>query len=190
LFVYLVYNPSQLFSSGKLTGVVGVKSPTTVLEYISYFEAAYLIYLLPSFTWSVKAQSLSPKKIYIADTGLIKTGAVSFNGNFGALLENFVFNSLRKNADIGGSSSGLDIYYFSGKNGGECDFIVNPRNKPSCIQVCWELTHDNQDREINGLLEAMDFFNLDNGTILTFNTEDIIQTAGKKINVIPAWKYE
>jgi predicted AAA+ superfamily ATPase len=188
LFVYLISNPSQLFSSGKLTGIVGVKSPTTVLEYISYFEAAYLLYLLPSFAWSVKAQSLSPKKIYIADTGLIKTGAVSFSGNYGALLENFVFNSLRIKTDNGSSYAGLDIYYFTGKNGCECDFIINPHNKPSCIQVCWELTHDNQDREINGLLEAMDFFNLDNGTILTFNTEDIIQTAGKKINVTPAWK--
>jgi len=184
LFVYLLSNPAQLFSSGKLTGVVGVKSPTTVLEYISFFEAAYLIHLLPSFSWSVKAQSLSPKKVYIADTGLIKTGAVSFSGNYGALLENYVFNSLR----IKTGASGADIYYFTGKNGAECDFIIGPRGKPACIQVCWELTHDNQDREINGLLEAMDFFNLDNGTIITFDTEDIIQTAGKKINVIPAWK--
>jgi len=189
LFVYLVSNPSQLFSSGKMTGVVGVKSPTTVLEYISYFEAAYLIYLLPSFAWSVKAQSLSPKKVYIADTGLIKTGSVSFSGNNGALLENFVFNSLRIKTGVIGSTAGMDIYYFTGKENRECDFIVDPRGKPSCIQVCWELTHDNQDREINGLLEAMDFFKLDNGTILTFNTEDIIQTAGKKIIVIPAWKY-
>jgi len=189
LFVYLVSNPSQLFSPSKLTGVVGVKSPTTVLEYISYLEASYLVCLLPSFAWSVKAQSLSLKKIYIADTGLIKTGAVSFSGNYGSLLENFVFNSLRINTPPGGSFSGLNIYYFSGKTGAECDFIINPRNKPSCIQVCWELTHDNQDREITGLLEALDFFNLDTGTILTFNTEDIIQTAGKKINVIPAWKY-
>jgi predicted AAA+ superfamily ATPase len=189
LFVYLVSNPAQLFSPSKLTGVVGVKSPTTVLEYISYFEAGYLIHLLPSFSWSVKAQSLSPKKLYIADTGLIKTGAVSFSGNYGALLENFVFNSLRIKAGINVSSAGLDIYYFTGKNGGECDFIISPQGKPSCIQVCWELTNDNQDREINGLLEAMGFFNLDDGTILTFNTEDIIQTAGKKINVIPAWKY-
>jgi predicted AAA+ superfamily ATPase len=189
LFVYLVSNPAQLFSPSKLTGVAGVKSPTTVLEYISYFEAAYLIHLLPSFAWSVKAQSLSPKKVYIVDTGLIKTGAVSFSGNYGALLENIVFNSLRIKPGVGGSSAGQDMYYFSGKNGGECDFIISPHEKPSCIQVCWELTNDNQDREINGLLEAMNFFNLDNGTILTFDTEDIIQTAGKKINVIPAWSF-
>jgi hypothetical protein len=35
----------------------------------------------------------------------------------------------------------------------------------------------------------MEFFNIDRGTILTFNTEDLIQVAGKKIEVVPAWKY-
>ncbi|MDR0321296.1 MAG: ATP-binding protein [Treponema sp.] len=189
LFVYLISNPSQLFSPSRLTNVIGVKSPTTVLEYISFFEAAYLIYLLPCFAWSVKAQSLAPKKVYIADTGLIKTGAVSFSANYGALLENCVFNSLRSKAGVFGSYAERDIYYFTGKNGGECDFIVSPQGKPFCVQVCWELTNDNQDREINGLLEAMDFFELNRGTIITYDTEDIIQTKRKKIEVFPAWKY-
>jgi predicted AAA+ superfamily ATPase len=189
LFVYLVSNPAQLFSPSKLTNVVGVKSPTTVLEYISFFESAYLIHILPRFAWSVKAQNLAPKKLYIADTGLIKTGAVSFSGNSGMLLENCVYNILRAKAGCSGLPADLGIYYFTSKNGSECDFIFSPKNNPSCIQVCWELTIDNQDREINGLLEAMDFFNLDYGLIITFNTEDIIQTAGKKIDVIPVWKY-
>ena len=68
--------------------------------------------------------------------------------------------------------------------------MVSPYTKPSCMQVYRELTLDNQDREINGLLKAMDFFNTEEGIIITFDTEDIIQTAGKKIDVIPAWKYE
>jgi predicted AAA+ superfamily ATPase len=189
LFVYLISNLAQLFSPSKLTGFVGVKSPTTVLEYISFFEAAYLINLLPCFAWSVKAQALAPKKVYIADTGFIKTGSVSFSGNNGALLENCIFNYLRVKFGVRGTSGTSDIYYFTNKNGGECDFIVDPHGKPSCIQACWELTHDNQDREINGLLAAMDFFNLDYGTIITYNSEDIIQTAGKRIEVIPVWKF-
>ena len=185
LFVYLISNPAQLFSPSRLTSVAGVKSHTTVLEYISFFEAAYLIQVLPCFAWSVKAQNLAPKKVYIVDTGLIKTGAVSFSGNFGALLENIVFNSLRISASV----QDFGVYYFAGKNGGECDFVVFRQGKPSCIQVCWELNLENQDREIKGLLKALDFFNLDTGTILTFDTEDIIQTEGKKIEVIPVWKY-
>jgi len=181
LFVYLVTNMSQLFSPSKLTHVAGVKSPTTVLEYISHFETAYLIHLLPCFAWSLKAQSLAPKKVYIADTGMIKTSSVSFTDNSGALLENFVYNNLRMGTD--------DIFYFSGKNGGECDFVLQPHGKPRCIQACWKLTTDNQDREINGLLDAMNFFNIDEGEILTYDDEDVILTKGKRIDVTPAWKW-
>jgi len=181
LFVYLVSNPAQPFSPSRMTGVAGVKSPTTVLEYISFLEAAYLIHLLPCFAWSIKAQSLAPKKVYIVDTGIIKTTSVSFSGNRGALLENFVYNNLRL--------KGGDIFYFSGKNGGECDFILRPHEKPECIQVCWELTGDNQNREINGLLDVMEFFNREEGKILTYDTEDVILTNGKKISVTPAWKW-
>ena len=189
LFLYLVSNPAQLFSPSKLTSIAGVKSSTTVLEYISFFETSYLIQLLPCFSWSVKAQSLSKKKVYIVDTGLINTNSVSFSDNFGALLENLIFNFLHTSIDNSVNLNDQKIFYFTGKTGNECDFILSPYNNPTCIQSCWELTHDNQDREIKGLLEAMDFFNQENGVILTYNTEDLILTAGKSIKVIPAWKY-
>jgi predicted AAA+ superfamily ATPase len=179
--VYLVSNPAQKVSPSRLRQTTGVKSPTTVLEYISYFEAAYLVNLLPCFSWSVKAQSLAPKKVYIADPGIIKTSSVSFSGNKGALLENFIYNYLR--------SVTTDIFYYSDKNGGECDFIVKPHEQPRCIQSCWDITAEDQEREINGLLAAMDFFDQKEGTILTYNTSDIVLTAGKKINVLPTWKW-
>jgi predicted AAA+ superfamily ATPase len=190
LFVYLVSNPAQLFSPSKLTGVTGIKSSTTVLEYISHFESAYLVHLLSCFSWSIKARNLARKKVYIADSGIIKTCSVSFSDNYGALLENFIFCFLRSKTGIKSSKKDMEIFYFSGKNGNECDFILFPYSKPSCIQVCWELTQDNQDREINGLLEAMEFFNLKKGLIITFDTKDVIRTSGKIINVIPAWQTE
>jgi predicted AAA+ superfamily ATPase len=181
LYVYLASNPAQKISPSKLTSVIGVKSPTTVLEYFSYLEAAYLIYLLPCFAWSVKAQSLAPKKLYIADPGFIKTSSISFSDNLAARLENFVYTVLR--------NSNRDIYYYASKDGSECDFIVNPHEQVQCIQVCWDLTLDNQDREIRGLLNAMDFFNQQTGVILTYDTEDIIMTDGKNIDVLPVWKW-
>jgi predicted AAA+ superfamily ATPase len=178
-----------MFSPSKLTGTAGVKSPATVLEYISFFETAYLIQIVPRFAYSVKAQNLAPKKAYVIDPGIIKTSSVSLRESNGALLENFVFNSLR--ARVGAAPRAeRDIYYFTGKNGGECDFIVSPSGgKPSCIQVCWELNAENQEREISGLVEAMDFFDRKSGTIVTFDSEDTINVAGKKIAAIPAWKW-
>ena len=182
LFVYMLSNPAQLVSPSRLRTVAGLKSATTTLEYFSHFEAAYLISRVSCFSWSAKASESAPKKLYIVDPGIIKTGSAAFSGNLGALLENFVFNSLRIKT--------ADLYYFFGKGGGECDFVVDPHGKaPECIQVCWDLNRDNEDREIRGLLEALEFFGAGEGRILTRNTEDLINLEGKKIRVIPAWKY-
>jgi predicted AAA+ superfamily ATPase len=190
LFVYLLSNPARLFSPSRLTEAIGVKSATTVLEYISHFEAAYLIQLLPCFSWSVKAQSLAHKKVYVCDTGLIQTGAFSFSRNDGALLENFVYNALRSSLGSSGLPGGDQLFYFSRKDGGECDFIVRSLEETKCVQVCWELNGDNEGREVNGLLDAMNFFDLNEGEIITHNTEDLILTGGKKIHVRPAWKLD
>ncbi|MCL2832361.1 MAG: ATP-binding protein [Treponema sp.] len=192
LYLYLVTNHSQQISPGKLNQTAGVKSPTTVLEYLSYFEEAYFLNFLHCFAWSAKARSLAPKKVYITDPGFIKTSSVPSGENRGALLENFVYNSIITELASNIKSLEKDVFYFTGKSGHECDFIVSPfTNKPAkplCIQVCYELTAENQDREISGLLEAMDFFKQDSGTIVTFNSEDLINIQGKTINVIPAWK--
>jgi predicted AAA+ superfamily ATPase len=190
LFLYLLSNFSQLFSPSKLKGILEVKSPTTILEYISFFEAAYLIHILPCFAWSVKAQSLAPKKVYVCDTGLIQTGAFSFSQNLGALLENFVYNNIRRNLPSFGLINEKQIFYYKDKKGSECDFIIKSQKKIKCIQVCWELTTENQDREIKGLLNALDFFNLKEGEILTYNSKDLILKDGKTIKVMPAWKRE
>jgi predicted AAA+ superfamily ATPase len=184
LYGFLVSNAAHLISPSKLTEVSGLKSPSTALEYFSWLEAAYLIKLMPRFAWSVKTRSLSPKKLYIADMGIIRTGSRSFTADHGALLENFVFNQLRL--------EGGDIYYFSDKNR-ECDFVINPRGEPDggalCVQVCYELTGDNQGREIAGLCAAMDFFKVSEGTIITRDTRDIILEGGRRIAVVPAWEW-
>ncbi|MCF6358152.1 MAG: ATP-binding protein, partial [Draconibacterium sp.] len=54
---------------------------------------------------------------------------------------------------------------------------------------CYNLTIDNQDREINGLLEAMSYFDKQKGVLVTFNQEDLIVNKNKKIEVMPAYKF-
>ena len=44
-------------------------------------------------------------------------------------------------------------------------------------------------REILGLEEAMNFFKLKKGTIITLEQEETIKENGKTINIIPAWKW-
>jgi len=182
LFTLLLSNAAHLVSPSKLIHAVGVKSPSTILEYFSHFEAAYLIQLVPRFAWSVKSQAIAPKKLYVIDSGLIKFGSLSFSPDKGSLLENFAFLEFRRHTD--------DIFYFSERDC-ECDFIVHPHGgKPLCAQVCWNLDADNEDRELRGLEAALEFFGCSSGFILTANSTDTIIRNGKTIQVVPAYAFD
>ena len=185
LYVYLASNAASLISPSKLKTVAGVKSHTTILDYFSYFENAYLLSLVPKFAWSQKAQSLAPKKVYFTDIGLIRTAGLTFSENAGHILENFVFNELRRKY---GTFDDNQIYYYSDCTW-ECDFVITPLFAPQCIQVCLELNLDNTKRELNGLLAAMDFFKVREGVILTRNSYDLFVKEDKKITIMPAWDY-
>ncbi len=179
LFVLLMSNAGHLISPSKLAPAIGVKSPSTVLTYFSYLEAAYLVSLVPCSSWSPKAQLLAPKKLYVTDSGLIHTSTLSSSRDMGQLLENYVFVELRRRTK--------DILYYSG-SGRECDFVVNPRGRaPLCMQVCRELNSDNEAREVEGLLAALDSFKVDVGYILTGDTRDTIVRGDKRIEVLPAY---
>ena len=57
------------------------------------------------------------------------------------------------------------------------------------IQSCYILDEKNKDREIQGLLEAMEKFKLKEGLILTAEQEDEITINRRKIKVISVWKW-
>jgi predicted AAA+ superfamily ATPase len=77
-----------------------------------------------------------------------------------------------------------DIYYFSEK--GECDFVVfNKDVIQEVVQVCFDLNSDNLNREINGVFEALTFFDKKEGKIITFRQKDHFEKEGRIIEVIP-----
>ena len=67
---------------------------------------------------------------------------------------------------------------------------MKEKNKvTNAIQVCIEVSQENLPREVNGLVEALTFFDLEEGIIITMHQEDEIVQDKKKIHVIPAWKW-
>ena len=54
---------------------------------------------------------------------------------------------------------------------------------------CFELIPKNQEREIAGLLVALQEFELKSGLIVTLDQEEIVQVEGYKIQVIPVYKW-
>ena len=178
---YLLSNIARPMSPSKLTNAVGVKSPSTILEYFSFLESSYLIHVVPRFAYSVKSQMLAPKKIYINDTGLVKAGSTSFTKDNGRLLENAIYCELRRH--------GKEIYYFN-ENESECDFVETKQGQVrQIIQVCWDLNGDNEQREMKGISEALTFFNRNQGVIITANQKDVIREGKHVIHVVPAHEY-
>ncbi len=56
------------------------------------------------------------------------------------------------------------------------------------IQVCMELHNENTDREQKGLLDAMNFFNIAKGYIITLNQTDRISVGEKTIDMVPMYQ--
>jgi predicted AAA+ superfamily ATPase len=177
LALYLVSNVGNLISGNKLRALLEHGATSTVIEYLSHLETSYLLFLVPKFSYSIKQQITNPRKVYSIDTGFINANSTSFSNDYGHIFENLVFLHLRRNYN--------DIFYFSEK--GECDFVVcRKREVINCIQVCYELNQDNLERETKGLFEAMDYFNLMEGTLVTLRHNDCITRNDKTIHVVPA----
>lgn len=178
--LFLISNVGVEFSYNSLAKTFNLGSTNSAISFVSYLEDSYLLFTVPKFSYSLKKQSVNPKKIYVIDNGLADVNSVSFSSNKGRMLENAVFLDLRR--------SGREIFYF--KDQKECDFVVREESKiTQAIQVCYNLNEDNKGREVDGLIEALETFDLPEGLILTFDQQDILKTDGKTIKVIPAWRW-
>ena len=175
LAVYLISNIGKPVSASKLTALFEISAASTILEYFTHLENAYLVQFVPQFSYSLKTQIRNMKKVYAMDMGLFTENSIVFSDEDGRRLENTVFLHLRRQYK--------EIYYYTEK--GECDFIAMERGKPAAIlQVCHTLNADNLPRELNGLTAAMDFFAEKQGKIITLNQTDFIQAGARSIEVV------
>ena len=178
---YLISNISKETSYTALKNTFGLSNAITVKEYIGYLEDCYLLFPVSKFDYSLKKQLVNPKKIYCVDPGLANSISFRFSENAGRQLENIIFLHLRRKT--------AGIYYH--KNKYECDFIVvNKQKVIQAIQVCHTIADtETRDRELKGLLEAMENYKLDKGFIITDDEEETIEKNGFMIYIKPAWKF-
>ncbi len=172
---------SKEISFNSIKKILGLGSSTTVKDYFDYLENSFLIFLVPKFDYSLRKQMYYNKKVYCIDNGLAKYLGFRISPDNGRLLENIVFIELKRR--------GKEIYYHVEKR--ECDFVIKEGAKIiKAIQVCYELTRDNKEREIEGLTQAMSKFKLKEGLILTHDQEEEIKLKGNsKIIIKPVWKW-
>ncbi len=178
---FMASNTSKLFSYNSLANVIGVKNATTVKNYLSFIQNTYLIFLVNKYDTSLKRQLHNPKKGYFIDLGLVREIGFFHSEDNGRLLENLVFIELKRRAK--------EVYYHHSKR--ECDFVIREKNRiVEAIQVSWSLYDSNtRKREVNGLIDALGCYGLNEGLILTDSEEDLFEQDGYRITVKPVWKW-
>lgn len=179
LAIYLLGHTSNLVNLYK-TADYYKANRKTVREFTNFLQTALFIFMTPKFSFSPKTRELSLKKCFAADNGFVSYLPLQFSPNHGILLENLVFVELQRRY--------LHVFYW--RNNRECDFItIDHAGVRHAFQVCYRLTRDNRDREINGLVAVMSSpFNCE-GMILTFSQTDEFTVDGHKIIVKPVFRW-
>ncbi len=156
-------------------------SKNTLTAFLRYAEDVFLLFALKKYSYKMREQLRAPRKIYAIDHGLVGAIRFGFSEDYGRMLENIVFVALMRKGDT--------LHYHRGNR--ECDFIVSDRGRPQqAIQVTKTLSDaKTREREIAGLLEAMQTYRLSEGLILTEDTSEMIKTQGKHIVVQPVWQW-
>ncbi|HOT03997.1 MAG TPA: ATP-binding protein [Methanolinea sp.] len=175
LLHYLFTNITAPYSYRRLKDLLGIDI-NAVQDYIHFAEMAKVLFEVPHFAYSLKAQKRPNRKIYCIDNGLRNAVSFRFSEDEGKLAENQVFVELLR--------SGATPFYWKKKK--EVDFVVKSRdNLLTAINVSYTDTIPARERE--GLQEFAAEFDDKVGEmiILTKDTEQI----SDDISLIPLWKW-
>ncbi len=172
---------NKIYNDLKSSGIKIGKN--TLYEFLDYVQNIYLALTLQRYDKSLINKELGEKKIYSIDIGLNNATEYKFSENLGKALENVVFLELKRNSK--------ELFYYKDQTS-ECDFIITHHSKvTAAIQVCYELEDaETRKREIKGLLNACQQFNLTSGTIISNDTEDQFTQNNTQITITPFHKWQ
>ena len=183
LIKHLFVNMGTLISFNKLYNnykSLGYKvGKDTLFDYISYLQEAFTLFTVPIHRHSVAEETRHPKKLFAIDNGFKKLFSISASGDYSKLYENLAFLHLRR--------TNQEIYYFKQKQ--EVDFYYS-NEKKYLINVSYDISNPATfKRGTSALIEAMDYYAINQSYLITSEAEDVITTQSKHIKIIPMWKW-
>lgn len=191
LATYLCSNSASEYSVHRLTEVTGCKSDQTVKKYLHYLEEAFLFFSVPRFSFKVREQLSSHKKIYCIDNGFIPAKGFRVSGDKGKLYENLVAIALKHQE----FQDNLRVFYWKNAQAEEVDFVIQRERQVSeLIQVCVDAhSPATRQREMRALVKAGRDLKCDRLLLLTRDEEgeDEIEWFGMKgvVRIMPLWKW-
>ena len=172
---YLLSNTCCEYSNSRIAEVAGCKSVKTAEKYIGFLEQAFLFFSLPRFSWKVREQIRTNRKIYCIDNGFITSGGFTISADTGRLAENMTAIALFMKKLKGQ----IELFFWKNRENHEVDFVIKKDNKViRLVQVCWNLSDTRtREREIRALLSCGDELKCDDLLILTDDVEKCEQAS-------------
>ena len=147
LSLYCFSNPATSITYNRVQRAFGLRSVHTAEKYVHFLEEAYLILLARPFSLTFTEQVRKPQKIYTIDNGLTRALTTKISQDRGALLENLVFQELRRR--------GSDVFTWTQPDHAVDFLIRDDRWVAQLIQVCAALdTEETIVREYRALHKA------------------------------------
>lgn len=178
--LYLLSNIGKPFNLNKVKTALTL-SYDLADKYFEYLKDTFLLFEVYQYDHSLNRQFANRRKVYCIDNGILTTMAFRISEDYGRYLENLVFIELLRR--------GHEVYFHQGKK--ECDFVIKDGlSIRQAIQVCRTLqVEETKKRELEGLIEALDTYGLNEGMILTDDEEYKIDEGDLTIVVQPVWKW-
>ena len=191
LAVYLMANVAQRYSYNALAKVTRLRSVRTVEKYLRHLEEAFLFFSLSRFSFKVRQQLRSNRKVYCTDNGLVTSSSFRLSPDRGKLGENLAAIALRKR-ELEGL---LHCFYWQNAQQEEVDFVVKEGlHVTQLIQVCMDVSDPRtKAREVRALLKASAELKCENLLVLTESVEgtDEVSWFGMQgsVRFVPLWKW-
>jgi hypothetical protein len=181
---HIINNVCQEVNYDKLSEMLNI-ADKTVKGYVDYLKQAFLIQLLPKYSYKSQ-ERIRNAKGYIVDPGLQNYRENTLAPeNLGWRLENVVYIELLRRC----ANDFLDIYFYRpSSRQKEVDFVVCNQDKViELIQVAYDVDAEKTfKRETSALLQAAEALRCDKLTLITFAPTNEIVLDGKTIRVISA----
>lgn len=187
----LISNIAKEFSYGNLQKLTNSKNKITIKKYVDYLEETFIFFKIQKFSYKIKEQVSSNKKIYCIDNGFIYAKSFKINPDTGRLYENIVAIELKKKE----LDKDIELYFWKNQQGEEVDFLIRQGLEiKELIQVCYDVKDlRTKEREIRALLKASKELKCKNLTIINYDydAEEKTEWFGIKgtIKFIPLWKW-
>jgi len=177
----LISNACQTVNYEEMSKLLDI-TDKTLKKYVDYLQQAFLIQLLPKFSFKSKERIVGEKG-YLIDTGLENNRNYSMaSENIGWRLENVVYIELLRRC----SKYFQDIYYYKpSTRAKEIDFVVcNQSRVVELVQVAFDIEKQKVfDREISALLQVSEDLHCNNLMLIAFSPSREIEINGKKIHI-------